>query len=129
LPWLWLAWLPLRRMPGLWRLLPALGTLPLVLSSRPDGFLIRARTTRAKFACGGAPEATVRIIAERAVVRENDKPLKRGGGRGVRLVLEHLAARACSHKGAEPGCWRLSGNLLLNRSTSDLCHCGNRARW
>jgi hypothetical protein len=31
--------------------------------------LIRARTTRAKFACGGAPEATVRIIAERAVVR------------------------------------------------------------
>ena len=114
-------------MPGLWRLLPALGTLPLVLSSRPDGFLIRARTTRAKFACGGAPEATVRIIAERAVVRENDKPLKRGGG--IRRVLERLPARACSHKGAEAGCWRLSGNLLLNRSTSDLSHCGNRACW
>ena len=31
LPRLWLAWLPLR---WLWRLLPALGTVPLVLGSR-----------------------------------------------------------------------------------------------
>lgn len=33
LPWLRLAWLPLRRLQGVRRLLPALGTLPLVLSS------------------------------------------------------------------------------------------------
>jgi len=33
LPWLRLAWLQVRRMPGLRRLLPVLGTVPLVLSS------------------------------------------------------------------------------------------------
>ena len=32
LPWLRLAWLQVRRLRGLWRLLPVLGTVPLVLS-------------------------------------------------------------------------------------------------
>jgi hypothetical protein len=31
LSWLWLARLPVRRLWRMWRLLPALGTLPLVL--------------------------------------------------------------------------------------------------
>ena len=31
LPWLRLAWLQVRRLRGLWRLLPVLGTVPLVL--------------------------------------------------------------------------------------------------
>ena len=31
LPWLRLAWLQVRWMPGLWRLLPVLGTVPLGL--------------------------------------------------------------------------------------------------
>ena len=33
LSWLRLAWLQMRRLRRLWRLLPALGTMPLVLSS------------------------------------------------------------------------------------------------